>query len=1009
MKFLGKRIGLIIDKMQEWSLFKSESLEGFTFIESEYTDNNIPPAHNAGWKPFVSGMRLSGKDNHYWFHSAFKTPNKEEGKELYFSLKTGKEEMWAATNPQCLVFLNGKITQALDTNHTEILLEYNTEYDMYMYFYMGMDGSDCEFHPSLQWMDKPVQQLYYDISVPYYAALCFKETEEPYITTLKELNCAILLLDLRELRSKNFYDSIDKAIEYLKENFYDGVCGKGNAVVNCIGHTHIDVAWLWTLAQTREKAQRSFATVINLMKQYPEYKFTSSQPQLYKYVKESAPELYEEIKQRVKEGRWEVEGAMWVEADCNLSSGESLVRQIIFGKRFMKQEFNADSKILWLPDVFGYSAAMPQILKKCGVNSFVTSKISWNESNKLPYDTFIWEGIDGTDIFTQFITTQDYIKGQEPDNCTTYCGYIKPEQVLGTWERYQQKEYNGETILTFGFGDGGGGPTQDMLEQQRRLAYGLPGMPKTNISFAGDFLDKVKENFITNGEKLRKLPRWVGELYLELHRGTYTSIAKNKRNNRKSEQLYQTLEGISSISMNLLNTDYPQNNINKSWETILLNQFHDIIPGSSIFEVYEDSDRQYNEILTLGKDLYNQMLDNIAANLNTKGGVLVYNPHSYICSDVVDYKGKKIFVENIPAFGWKVIDANVPEKSVFAAKDSIENKYYKVKFNKAGDIISIYDKENDRELVKQGLAANQFQIFEDYPYTYDAWDISPYYKDKMWTVDKLESVNIIDEGARAGLELTKLYGNSKFVQKIFLYNDGRRIDFETEADWHEDHVVLKAAFPFDIHANEATYEVQFGHVKRPTHSNTSWDEAKFEVCGQKWADISENGYGAALLNDCKYGYNTEGSTIKLTLLKSATYPNPQADRGHHKFTYSIYPHGDSIEEIICEAYNLNIPMVAKEVSENKGILKDTFSYLSCDNKNIIIETIKKAEDSDDIVIRLYEAANKRTNAALRFGIPVKNACLCDMLENDISSVKVSDNSINLQIKPFEIITLKIKN
>ena len=322
--------------------------------------------------------------------------------------------------------------------------------------------------------------------------------------------------------------------------------GDTGAVVHCIGHTHIDVAWQWTLAQTREKAQRSFATVINMMKQYPEYKFMSSQPQLYQYVKRAAPELYDEIKEMVRQGRWEVEGAMWLEADCNLPSGESLIRQIIHGKRFMQREFGVDSKILWLPDVFGYSAALPQILKKCGVEKFVTSKISWSEFNKMPYDSFLWEGMDGTEIFTYFITAQDLPKKGEDDNFTTYVGYIRPSQVLGTWRRFQQKEYNNETLITFGFGDGGGGPTRDMLEQQRRLAYGIPGIPKTKIETAGNFLDKVEKNFNENAEKLRRVPKWVGELYLEMHRGTYTSIAKNKKHNRKSELLLREAEALAA-------------------------------------------------------------------------------------------------------------------------------------------------------------------------------------------------------------------------------------------------------------------------------------------------------------------------------------------------------------------------------------------------------------------------------------------------------------------------------
>lgn len=1011
MDFTAKKIKIMIEKLKEFTITNSQAMDGFTYVKADYQPAFTPPKEDADWQSFIPNTYLTDKDAHFWFHTKFTTPPAQEGIQYVFHLRTGREGEWDATNPQCIALLNGKLTQGLDVNHNDLLLDANTVYDMYLNFYTGMNGGNIAFLPSLNTIDTRTEKLYYDISVPYDCAKCFEENDKHYVDIMQALNRAVMLLDLRYVYSKEYYESISAALEYLDKEFYHRICSDSDIKVHCIGHTHIDVAWLWTLAQTREKAQRSFSTVLNLMRQYPEYKFMSSQPQLYKYVKEAAPELYAEIKQAVKDGRWEAEGAMWLEADCNLTSGESLVRQILFGKRFMQKEFGVESKILWLPDVFGYSAALPQILQKSGVDKFVTSKISWNETNHMPFDTFMWEGIDGTNIFTYFMTARDKESCQnDPDWRTTYVGYIRPKQVVGTWDRYQPKTHNNEVMITYGFGDGGGGPTKDMLEQQRRLAKGIPGMPQTVMSSATDFLNNAAHNFAAGAEATKFLPKWVGELYLEFHRGTYTSIAKNKRNNRKSELLCQQAEALSSICNTLLDKEYPQNIINDNWETILLNQFHDIIPGSSIFEVYEDSDKQYAKVLADGEKIQNEMLSAIADNVETDGGVLVYNPHSHTVSDTLFIDGKAIYAENIPAMGWSIIQPKKSENSVHVENNCIENKFYMVRFNEKGDICSIFDKENNREIIKNGKSANQFCIFEDYPYQYDAWELSPYYKDKMWTVDCLEQAEILNEGARAGLKLTKTYQNSRFVQKIYLYADSRRIDFETEADWKEDHVLLKTMFPLDIHTEQAAYEIQFGHVFRPTHANTSWDTAKFEVCAQKWADMSEDDYGVSLLNDCKYGYAAKDGIMSLTLLKAATYPNPQADRGHHSFTYALYPHTGNLTNggTVMEAQKLNKPLLAKKVSKQSGSLPSSYSFVCCENPDIIIETIKKAEDSNDLIIRLYESCNKRSNANITFGFDISGVALCNLMEQEIAPVEVKERGITIPIKPFEIVTLKIK-
>ena len=725
MNFIEEKIKVTIKTLQSIMYGGVVPDIKFEYAPCGYKTDNTLPDEMFDWKSFTDDKMISGYDSHYWFRTKFKTPSQNSKREeIYFELLTGTEVQWDATNPQCILYLNGKMVQGLDANHTEAMLDFDTEYDMYIYFYVGMHKNSVRFNGCLKLLDTKLEKLYYHLNVPFQALQCLEKGDDNYNKIIKHLELACNFIDFRNVKSEAFYKSVDDAISYLEEEFYKKACGKNDAVVDCIGHTHIDVAWLWTLAQTREKVQRSFSTVLNLMKKYPEYKFMSSQPQLYEFLKEEAPEIYSEVKSRIKEGRWEVEGAMWLEADCNLSSGESLIRHILFGKRFIYDEFGIDSKILWLPDVFGYSAALPQILKKTGVDKFVTSKISWNEYNRLPYDTFMWEGLDGTTIFTQFLTAQNYDKNNKMRNQTTYVGYIRPNQVFGARKRYQQKEFNNEVIITFGFGDGGGGPTKDMLEQQRRLRYGLPGFPATKIDTATNFLNRIEDNFKKNSKLLKRMPTWVGELYLELHRGTYTSIAKNKKNNRMSEFLYQTAETVSVMDIELLKNKYPQEEINAGWKTILLNQFHDIIPGSSIREVYEDSDKDYARIIKVGNDILSKKIDNIISNIDTDGGIFVYNPNSFETDGIVDVDNTKMYVRKIPPLGWKVISPETTVSTVSVQNNCIENKFYKIIFDEAGNIISLYDKKFNRYVTVEGEKANEFQLFEDIPKFFDAWEIT---------------------------------------------------------------------------------------------------------------------------------------------------------------------------------------------------------------------------------------------------------------------------------------------
>lgn len=1008
MKFIEDKIKMICKSLKNITRVYSETITDVYYCATDYKTDNVLP-DRADMEPFDIGANLQGVDEHCWFSLKFKTPKKpERDSEVYFSLITGKEGQWDAKNPQALVYIDGKIVQGMDVNHTELLLEFDREYNMYIYYYLGMEPDASRFIPSVYVNDLKIEKLYYDLYVPLSAAMCQHPDSDEHVTIIKSLDLALMNLDMCKIYSESFYKSVDKTLKYLEEEFYGRICGENGKIVSCIGHTHIDIAWRWTLKQTREKAQRSFATVLSLMKKYPEYKFMSSQPHLYLNVKEEAPELYEEIKQAVADGRWEVEGAMWCEADCNLISGESFVRQIMQGKRFMKEEFGVDSHILWLPDVFGYSAAMPQILKKTGIDTFVTSKISWNETNKMPFETFMWEGIDGSEIFTSFMTAQDYHYTKEPINGTTYVGYIKPEQVLGAWKRYQQKEYNNETLITFGFGDGGGGPTKDMLEQQRRTERGLPGIPKTEIKFSGEHLKNVRDNFMKAAEQLKHTPKWVGELYLEYHRGTYTSIAKNKKNNRTCELLYQRAETAGVFDKILNGAPYDTDLYYNGWRTIAINQFHDIIPGSSIFEVYEQCDIDYKQALDAGYGALNKSIKSLKSNINTEGGTFVYNPNGFEVSDVIEKDGKYISAENIPSFGYAVVKPK-DTCTVRATKEEIESDNYLIRLDSLGNIVSLYDKVLCRQMVADGEKLNELKIFEDIPRAYDAWELSSYYKEKQYSIDNAE-IEPVNLGAAAGVKITRKFYDSTIVQTILVYDKQRRIDVKNEIDWNQEHVLLKAFFPVNVHANKAVYDIQFGNVERNNHENTSWDSSKFEVCAHKWADISEDTYGVSILNDCKYGHSCLGNVMTLSLLKCATEPNPHADKGHHSFTYSIYPHKGNFKEggTVLEAYKLNQKLICEDIPAQSGALEDKKSMVSCDCENVIIETIKMAEDGSGVIVRMYDAYNRKSAPKLRCDFDVKKAYICDMLENNEKEIEVCENKVKLDVSNYEIVTIKLE-
>ena len=1026
MYFIDKRIQVICDELRRERIRDRSAMGCWSYKKGLFFRPEEADAAAASFEHFdCSSMHWYGPDEHYWFRADLTVPESFAGRSVWMNIRTQIDEYDDGKNPQFLLFVDGEVTQGLDMNHREVrLLERargGETFRIDLQAYTGTLYSEFNLLVELYWLDEEVDGLYYDLQVPLWAFSRMDEDDKTRLDIQTVLNDAVNLLDLRRPYSAEYYSGVAAARALLEERLYKAMGGHDDVVATCIGHTHIDVAWWWTVAQTREKVARSFATVLKLMDEYPEYRFMSSQCVLYDFLRQRYPEVYERVKARVAEGHWEPEGGMWLESDTNLTSGESLVRQFVHGKRFFKEEFGVDCRILWLPDVFGYSGALPQIMKRSGIDYFMTTKLAWNQIDKIPNDTFIWRGIDGSEVLTHLITTAGIGQDVKKNFFTTYNGLLHPDAIMGGWERYQNKEINNDILVAFGHGDGGGGPTREMLEVARRMERGVKGIPCVRQEFAGKYFRELEARVKDNP----RLDTWEGELYFEYHRGTLTSMARNKRSNRKSELLLMDLELASVMAQDAL--AYPAQEIDGMWKTVLLNQFHDILPGSSIHEVYEVTRREYAELAETAGTLLRERLRALAG----KGGAIaVFNTLGFERDDIVrlegvdcaalaDDEGRTFpvqrtaegavaYVRGLPPKGYKSlvpVSAGEAAPSAFRLDgDTLTTPFYRVTLDENGHFSSIYDLEYDRETVQPGRRANLLRMFEDKPIYYDNWDIDDYYTEKSWDVDNLTKLEWTEMGpVRATLRLEYEIAGVTVAQDVRFYADSRRIDFETVVDWTLHQHLLKVEFPVAVHSDEATFDIQFGSLKRKVHKNTSWDKARFEYGGQKWMDFSEGHYGVALLNDCKYGHSVSNGVLSLTLIKSGIEPNPDADVEKHYFTYAIMPHGGGWREggVVREGYKLNQPAYAlAEAAEGLS-----YSFASAEPANIVLETVKAAEDGSGTVLRLYECDDALTKASLRLPEGTKRAFKCNLLEEREEELEIDGGRAALTFKPFEIVTI----
>lgn len=942
-----------------------------------------------------------------------------------------------------------------------LLLQVNTAY----IFYPQAESMFQEVNAWLQSMKTGNRLLNPDLrrftftGKPYHIEDKRKVAKERLDQLNTELSQAIHLFDLDALE-KGDSQKVKHSIEASYQAAKNVIVYAREFKVYLIGNAHIDIAWLWRMAETVMVARNTYETVIKNMGEYPELHYAQSQALTYYWIEKKYPWLFQEIKKAWQQGHWEIVGGMWVEPDCNLISGESWVRQILYGKNYFKEKFGCDVKIGWNVDSFGYNWNMPQFYRKSGIDLFVTQKIWWNDTTVFPYYIFWWEGVDGTRLLSYF----------PPEG---YTSRVQLDSVANNITKYEATTGYKKSLILYGIGDHGGGPNRETLNRVRD--YG-------QLSIAPDFIHSRSAGFL---EKMQSdlgedIPVWKDELYLEYHRGTYTTQAAVKKGNRRSEEGLSTAEKAASLTA-MVGKDaneyvYPKEKLENTWKQVLTNQFHDILPGSSITPVYRDALEVYQQVEKSQKGVTKKSLLHLAKVVDTgfvqnsfkrktTVPVLVFNPLSWVRSDMVevfipgetgtnwiivdqagrvepaeieeDQEGEEggvrivFLAHDVPAIGYKVYAA-VKGDGVQALYSNlegeggvIENDFFRVVVNeKSGNIKSIYWKLKRRELVPVGCEANILQVYEDRPQDWDAWNIG--YTGRMWEINQADSVKIVKQTqVRIVLEVKKSFlgmdkerysptedfPSSFFTQYITLYKDLPRIDILTEADWWESHMFLKAAFPLDISSEYATYEIPYAAIRRTTRSGTLWEKARFEVPALRWADLSDDRIGVSLLNDCKYGYDIHGNVMKLSLLRAPTWPDKMADRGKHTFTYSLYVHdgnwndGDTVKQ----ARQLNSPLIAVVTGIHKGSLPALYSFFTVSPGGVILDTVKQAEAGRGFILRLYESLGREEQVMVTCFVSPKRVIETNLIEQQLesSTVMMDGKTVQLSFKPFEIKTLKV--
>lgn len=996
---------------------------------------SLKEAKKLTYQPMPAGTRWGHTYEYCWLRSKLKLPREAQGRRIALNLPTGVESA---------IFLDGQPFGTYRSNWVQIPHHYLVDnyitrdgkegqtYELYIEAYAGhfipespkggcatgpvMPGSyqdpltegertvvrPCTFGI---WNEDAFQLL---MDVQVLTQLLNQVDPESLradkiAAALEQYTLAVDFEQDQEGRNRSY----QKAREILKP-VLKATNGSTSPQYYAVGNAHLDLAWLWPMAETHRKTARTFAAQLRLLEEYPDYVFLQSQPASYEMCHEHYPELFEKVKEAVKGGRWVADGAMYVEPDTNMTGGESLVRQLLYGKKYFKDVFDVDSQLLWLPDTFGYSAALPQILKGCGVKYLVTQKIFWsyNDGERFPYHYFAWQGADGSKIVSFLPTSYTY--------------RTDPSELCGVWKNRAQKRGLDAFLLPYGYGDGGGGPCRDYIEMANR-EKNLEGMPRVRHASPLTFFQDMEK---AGGPQ----HTYVGELYFSAHRGVFTTQAKVKKGNRKSEVMLREAELWGALAQDQ-GFSFPHERIEKAWKKALVNQFHDILPGSSIGKVYQDAHQVYGSILADAGQTVTEAVKTLA---QAQGGAACFNSLSFTREKVVTLpesftKGAKTqdgqvlptcktkdgvqALVPMPAMGAITLlpaEENVRFKAATAkvskAGAFLENELVKIKLNLRGEVVSFIDKASQQEYAAGPM--NRFLMYKDVPRLFDAWDIDSHYEVQPVEINEPVILTVLQEsGLKAVVRLERKLLSSTLTQDIELCCNSRRLDFVTRVEWAEMHRLLKVSFPMNVQATEGINEIQYGYIKRPTHRSRLYDADRFEVCNQRYSALCDQGHGAALLNDCKYGISMHDNDLRLTLLRGATCPEMVTDQGIHEFTYSFTAWEGSFLDapVVREAYDLNVPPVM--VTGGAA----NFSAFELDADNVFIDAVKPAIDqSGDLIVRLYEAKKADTDCVLSINLPHREALLCDMLENPIEKLNEVESCVRLHFGTFEIKTLRIK-
>lgn len=995
-----------------------------SYTGTHVSPNNIVP----DGKPAVT-MKLGdhwkvGYDDTRYFEASVIIPDYLADKKVYLSIDFGGE---------ALIRINGEIVGAVSSrensgwvHRTEILFKENLKSGETLNIQVegAVDSAAyCnDAMAGIKWMeytlkraeiiavDPAAESYWFDITTAWNA---YENCEDEYVKSR-------LYMAIDESAHKIDYDmgeelflkSVPEAADTLWQKIGEiPSCSPGEVLMT--GHSHLDVAWLWTVKEINRKTARTFANNLALMDNYPDFRFTQSQAVLYDFIKEHYPELFERVKEKVKSGQWEIVGNAWVEADTNIASGEALIRQLLYGREFFLKEFGVSSDVYWLPDCFGFTWALPQIIKRSGMKYFMTSKLFYNDTNEFPLSTFRWRAHSGDEIIA-------YLQKQP------YQSEYDAEYVVNTRRNNRQNNIVNKSMGMFGYGDGGGGCTFQMLEKGSRLEK-MPGIPKTYNSTVHDFFTSIEKYS-------DKLPVWDGEMYYENHRGTFTSQAFVKKNNRKGEYLLRNAEALSLIS----GIDYPTEKIEKAWKLLLINQFHDILPGTSIHEVFENTREEYKQMNALGKEVITSALTAMNDRINAPyNSIIVWNMLNWETSGLVkavvpfeiktvedadgntmpartvNRNGKLIaefYADKVPSFGYKVYKISENGglfKCVTAQKNLLENEYLKVVIDENGLLDSVTDKTTGRQILTG--KGNLMTISHDKPIHESAWNLEYDYQMKYWELTEADSIEVVESSPLKGVvRVVRHFNKSTITQDIILEKDKRTLDFETAVDWYEREKVLKAQFPVNIRSRMASCEIAHGAAEYPTHANTSYDLVKFEFCAHKWADLSEGGYGVSILNDCKYGYNVRDNMMKITLMRGPVCPDPTGDIGRSTFRYSLYPHEGNWRDAqtVHLGFQENIRLTGVFTSGN-DVKNDAHSYAHIDSKSVILDAVKPAQDGSGIIVRMYEAETRHCGVKCSFDFDYSKVIECNLMECEEKEIPVNGKEFTFSMKPHEVKTFKL--